>query len=731
MNLFDRNTLVSLGTILCLAVGCGDSASTPDPDAEADATPSPDSVVSGDSEIDTGRNDADVESAEVSPDMAQVEVQDTVEADIEQEIGPAVCTTDVCYFPLEFSDYPEAQDPPAQALHCNEGGIGNGCPPGTVCGPVMQLTSQVRKPVCIAEGLDSGEIDLAFGQGSEMSQSDDQAVEVHIEFRLDGQDFPFRVESTFANFPWNDRITFTHRVTGQQWTEPIPADPTGGFDINLRPGEHDVVIALNPGDFVGGGVPETVQRGVLVVTEADTGVIDLRNPELQLTLRYRGNVLTGAESSIFRAWLTGDHGQVVFHQFTQGERGIADLRVPEGTYTLSVATNGSLPSLFPAVPLTTEVPIRPPGTTEVLIDLDPQLVSGTVTVNGEPLGSEDGPFGTLLFAQGTTVQRVPMDTQDPGSFLTLLWAGQPYDVLFQGTNNQISLVQADWRPDDGTDFEFDLEMVSFDLEATGLARGQELSSIAQSLVVRNRALPGVVSWYYQNSPTDRTHWDIEMIPGQVLDISLQLNGGATLQGRWPIAEELEVESENTITVPFVQLTIASSFEWQDGTPIGVTGNSAYFYREGDENMMSGSVSLGTVPTTYTVIPGTVSVYVYPGWNGDRTIPRQQYRLGEFELEEGASLDLKGIAYMLYGDVFWNGERMAIHDDYYRGLVQWYSMNAGGNAVWLQVDQREYELGVAAGIYTASFTCRGLDCSEEGLGTSALPIWDAVQFLPED
>ncbi len=732
MNVIERKILVVPWTLLCaLAIGCGDPASTAEPDAGSDDTTTPDTVVSGDADIDPGGNDADVEQAEVSPDVDQVEVQDTADADVEEEIGPAVCMTDVCYSPLEFADYPEAQDPPVQALHCNEQGIGNGCPPGTFCGPVTQLTSQIRKPVCVAEGLDSGEFDLTFGQGSEMSQSDDEAVEVHIEFRLDGRDFPLRNEALFTAFPWRDRITFTHRVTGQQWTEPIPADPTGGFDIDLRPGLHDVWITLNPADFVGAGVPETVQRGVLDVGSADTGVIDLRNPELTLTLRYRGNVLTGAESSIFRAWLTGDNGQVVFHQFTQGERGIAALRVPEGTYTLSLASNGSLPSLFPAVPLVTEVPIRPPGTTEVLLDLDPLLVSGSVTVNGEPLGSEDGPVGTLLFAQEGTVQRVPMDTRNPGTFLTLLWSGQRYDVLFQGVNNQISLVESDWRPDDGADFEFDLETVSFDLEATGLPRGQELSSMVQSLVVRNRALPSQVSWYYQNSSTNRTHWEIEMIPGQVLDISLQLNGGTTLQGRWPIAEELEVQSENTISVPFVQVSISSSFEWQDGTPIGVTGNSAYFYREGDENMMSGSVNLGSTPTTYTVIPGTVSVYVYPGWNGDRTIPRQQYRLGEFELEEGASLDLRGIAYMLYGDIFWNGERMSIHDDYYRGLVQWYSQNAGGNAVWLQVDQREYELGVAAGIYTASFTCRGEDCSDEGLGTNALPVWDAVQFMPED
>jgi len=700
-----------VGAGLTLA-GCSDDTAA-NPDAGPDLT-APDAggdLITGDVEVDTGAPDADVGLPDV--------------------VEPPPCTEAVCYEPLASDQYPEAQTPPRHALHCNERGIANGCPAGTECGDVTNMYGFIV-PACVPleRTFDVLDVDISFG--SETSADDRRGVPVQVSFASNAAAFPARDETRFDFSPWTSFITFTHRDSGRQWSEPIPLDPNDGFGINLRRGVHDVFMTLQEADFPGSNISTIEQRGTLSIDGAGSVVIDQGAAEVEVRLRYLGSPLTGAESQSMSVTLIAEGGRRFFHQYTSGERGITQLSVPPGTYTTEIASNGTLPSLFPGLPMTIELPIEVPETTELQIDLETELVAGTLEVNGTPAG-EEGEVASLMFTNGERLQRVTVSPSEPGVFRAILWPRERYDVYYSNNRGAEGLLAQDWSPRDEQplDLEVETELVTFTLDVSEL-EPRVGEPIWVNLLTRHATVPFANQIWHQNveAVDGVAEWEVEMVPGERVDASINTFNSIMPQGRWQVADGLVVDSENDLDIEVADVTVWYEFNYQDGTPARVSQSQVYF--EGLDGPDFSSV-WGQVfeerATSMRVYADEASAYLWPS-TGGTGIPYQRYELGTVDVEDGRDFVFEAVAYRMEGDVTVNGRPLEGGlDRWQTGYLQFLSPVGGGQTMWIEPGMSDYALTVGQGAYRVNFTCQGEHCVELGHGTQNLVAYDAVRLRP--
>jgi len=112
---------------------------------------------------DSGPVDLGAEDSDVGSSSDQVDWVDHIEEPESSCVGP------VCYIPLRQSEYPENLDPPRDAFHCNEAGLGDGCPSGTTCGPVQEVNRRLI-PVCQLAGTDLNVVNLDVSRARSLSR---------------------------------------------------------------------------------------------------------------------------------------------------------------------------------------------------------------------------------------------------------------------------------------------------------------------------------------------------------------------------------------------------------------------------------------------------------------------------------------------------------------------------------------------------------------------------------
>lgn len=649
-------------------------------------------------------------------------------SDIREDIvEPPVCTGPVCFAPLAAEDYPEAQDPPRHALHCNERGLTSGCPEGTRCGNVRELPDGRRGPVCEASGpLD--DLRLDFAPASSLPAGDD-TVAVDLRFRTAGEPFPARDATLLPNNPWTSRVRLTHRESGAQWAEPLPERPADGVLVNLPRGVYDVLLITNEVDFPAGGIPTTETRGILTVEDAGEAVIDPQMASLTLRLRYLDSTLTGAESAALIVSLEGESGQTITHQYTAQERGIAELALREGQYELSVRSNGTLPSLFPATPLTVSVDIRVPETRDIVVDLAPALVEVPLTVNGEPAGSDGDGRHALLFESDGVVQRASVSPSSPGVARALLWPGGRYDVWYSDGAAAHAPVARDWSPraSEPLAASVTLEPVSFELD---LSDQIDPGGIFANLTLRHSDAEDVATFvwieYIGADEDGILRWETELVPGEPYDVGLNANQRPFPQGRWTIAEDLEIAERNVLEPELVEVEIDVEFTDADGRPVTTSG--AQFYLEGDDpNMEFIYLSLGSGATSFTTYGGRARASMWPVWDNTRRVPYQRYQLGEVDLEEGAAFELSTRVHRMQGELQYEGEPFLEGDRFDYAYLQVSSPAIGSQTHSFSAGSSDFNVAFGPGTYNVDVYCGGEGCGANGVGVNVVRLIEAIRF----
>jgi hypothetical protein len=193
---------------------------------------------------------------------------------------------------------------------------------------------------------------------------------------------------------------------------PAPFGSTGAvtYRVNLIPGTYDVVYGGDPAGCQQDTPPAIPCNAGVIRSQINLGadgVLDLDVPAVKVT----GNVtLAGGElptATANRGALTfaaGSGAGVATRALGTSGRGFYAVTLLPGAYSIALSANAALcaPTLTPVVPclggtLISSTPLSSDGVLDV--DMRAVTVTGTATVNGQPLPTASGDRGSLRFSR--------------------------------------------------------------------------------------------------------------------------------------------------------------------------------------------------------------------------------------------------------------------------------------------------------------------------------------------
>ena len=478
----------------------------------------------------------------------------------------------------------------------------------------------------------------------------------------------------------------------------------------MRPGIHDVWLSIADGTYPEHAVPTGVRRGVLEVSGSGVGVINLEAVPVTVKFTFRGSPLTPTESDI-RLSFVGPNGYFT-DDLEPSDNGIMTASLDPGLNVVTARTT-NLPGLFPRVAMTREFRARVGHPLDIDFNLDPVLIEGTVSVDGE-LG------GSLEFRTRGGSQSIPLAGDGPSNFHALVWGQDTHEVYYHRTAARPVLVDSTWEVGDSADFHIgiapDVETVpiTVSVEVNGLPDSIQLTDISPKLLfgapISIWSDPGEVT-----VEGNKLIWQLEGGLGAEWDFALS----AEILGAdqtWRLASHVPLEEHIDLEISYAEVTVSGRVRLADGSVAPLSYPVIHL----DDGRYA-TIRLNT--GAEVVVPsGPAEIYFRHGFSTSYSDSRLNFP--RFDIRGGEALQFDGRLFNLSGILFFNERRV---NEAAKARIRWRGYPGGSTR---SLYTGSYDVTLPHGIHGVSFYCTDEACAEWGLRTGRLDVYEAIELPAE-